>query len=49
MPAGLRRPSGSPSLRARVLALLVVLGLILITAPLVVIPLMDWLFGAALP
>jgi hypothetical protein len=34
---------GEPRLRIRVLAGLVVFGLLLITAPLVMIPLVDWL------
>ena len=34
---------GEPRLRIRVLASLVVFGLLLITAPLSMIPLIDWL------
>jgi len=34
---------GEPRLRIRVLASLVVFGLLLITAPLAMIPLIDWL------
>jgi hypothetical protein len=34
---------GGPNLRTRVLAGLVVLGLVVLTAPLVVIPLIGWL------
>lgn len=45
----LRDPSGGPSLRVRLVSLLVVLGLVLITAPLVVVPLMHWLLDSALP
>ncbi len=45
----LRGPSGGPSLRVRLLSLLVVLGLVLLTAPLVVVPLMHWLLDSALP
>jgi hypothetical protein len=39
---GLRRPDGSPSLRARVVAVLVVLGLVTISAP-VTVPVIRWL------
>lgn len=34
---------GEPRLRVRVLAALVVLGLLVLTAPLVMVPLIDWL------
>lgn len=36
--AGLRRADGSPGVRSRVLALAVVVGLLVATAPLVVLP-----------
>lgn len=49
MPAGLRDPSGQLTLRTRLLSLLVVLGLVVLTAPLVVLPLLRWLLGSALP
>jgi hypothetical protein len=34
---------GEPRLRVRVLAALVILGLVLLTAPLILVPLIDWL------
>jgi hypothetical protein len=34
---------GEPRLRVRVLAALVILGLLMITAPLVMVPLIGWL------
>jgi hypothetical protein len=34
---------GAPTLRVRLLAALVVLGLVVLTAPLVVLPLANWL------
>jgi hypothetical protein len=34
---------GEPSLRTRATAALVILGLIVLTAPLVMVPLIDWL------
>ena len=36
---------GEPNLRVRVLAALVILGLLLLTAPLVLGPLVRWLFS----
>ena len=36
---------GDPNLRTRVLAAVVVLGLVVLTAPLVVLPVIDWLAG----
>lgn len=41
----LRGPTGAPSLRTRLLAGLVVLGMVVLTAPLVVIPVVRWLAG----
>ncbi len=49
MPAGLRDPYGRVTPRTRLLSLLVVLGLVVLTAPLVVLPLLQWLLGSALP
>jgi hypothetical protein len=49
MSVGLRGPTGEPSLRVRLLSLLVVVGLLVLTAPFVVIPLLRWLVGSALP
>jgi len=49
MSVGLRGPTGKPSLRVRLLSLLVVVGLLIVTAPLVMIPLLRWLLGSALP
>jgi hypothetical protein len=34
---------GEPRLRVRVLAALVILGLLLLTAPLILVPVIDWL------
>ncbi len=42
----LRSPTGGPSLRARVVAALVVLGALFATAPLLVLPLFQLLMGA---
>jgi hypothetical protein len=42
----LRGPDGGPSLRVRALAALVVLGLVVLTAPLVAFPLVRWLAGS---
>ncbi|WP_165865760.1 hypothetical protein [Vallicoccus soli] len=39
----LRRPDGSPSLGVRLLAALVVLGLVVLTAPRVLTPVLDLL------
>ena len=36
---------GDPNLRTRVMAALVILGLVVLTAPLVVVPLLGWLSG----
>jgi hypothetical protein len=36
---------GEPRLRSRVLAALVILGMLLLTAPLALIPVVRWLFG----
>jgi len=36
---------GEPRLRSRVLAALVIVGLLLLTAPLALIPVVRWLFG----
>jgi hypothetical protein len=49
MLTGLRGPSGGPSLRIRLLSLLVVLGLLIITAPLVMIPVLHWVMDSLLP
>ncbi len=45
MPLGLRNASGEPALSARVVAALVVLALFVLTAPLVLVPVLDWLTG----
>ncbi|MDP9407236.1 MAG: hypothetical protein M3P95_05035 [Actinomycetota bacterium] len=42
----LRDPDGGPSLRVRLLALVVVVGLVALTAPLVVVPLLEALLTA---
>jgi hypothetical protein len=34
---------GAPNLRTRAMALLVIVGLVVLTAPLVVVPLVGWL------
>jgi hypothetical protein len=39
----LQNRRGDPNLRVRVLAALVVLGLVVLTAPLVVLPIAHWL------
>jgi hypothetical protein len=49
MLTGLRDPSGGPSFRIRLLSLLVVLALLVLAAPLVVVPILHWLLGSALP
>jgi hypothetical protein len=36
---------GEPRLRIRVLAALVIVGLLVLTAPIVMVPLIDWLSG----
>ena len=36
---------GEPRLRARVLAALVIAGMLLLTAPLVLVPVVRWRFG----
>lgn len=41
----LRNPDGGPALRVRIVAGLVLLGLVVLTAPVVVIPLLRWLAG----
>ncbi|MCA1823239.1 MAG: hypothetical protein ABR520_04495 [Mycobacteriales bacterium] len=43
----LRNPVGGPSVRTRVVAALVVIGLVILTAPIVVLPLVH-AFGRAL-
>ena len=45
MPGPLRDRSGAPNLRARVLAALVLLGLLVLTAPIVVVPILRALSG----
>jgi hypothetical protein len=42
----LRAPDGGPRLRVRLLALVVVVGLLVLTAPLVVLPLLEALLNA---
>lgn len=42
----MRNPDGGPNLRMRVLAVLVVVGLVLLTAPLIVLPLVRYLAGS---
>jgi hypothetical protein len=44
----LRDPDGGPSLRVRFLALLIVVGLVALTAPLVVVPALRALLEALL-
>jgi hypothetical protein len=36
---------GAPNLRTRVMAALVVVGLVVLTAPLIVVPIVGWLSG----
>lgn len=45
MLGNLRNSQGGPALRVRVIAILVVLGLVLLTAPIVVVPALRWLAG----
>lgn len=45
MLSGLRGPDGGPSLRVRLLAALVVLGLIVLSAPLVLLPVLRAVLG----
>jgi len=45
---GLRDDVGGPSTGLRLLALLVVVGLVVVSAPLVVVPLLRALFGVVL-
>jgi hypothetical protein len=40
---GLQDTRGQPGLRARVLAALVIVGLVVFTAPLIMIPVIGWL------
>jgi hypothetical protein len=40
---GLQDTRGEPGLRTRVLAALIILGLVVFTAPIVVIPVISWL------
>ena len=44
----LRDAEGGPSMGVRVLAAVVVLGMIVLTAPVVLVPLLRWLAGALL-
>jgi hypothetical protein len=39
----LQNPRGGPTLQVRALAVLVVVGLVILTAPLAVLPLVHWL------
>ena len=48
MLSSLRAPDGRPALRVRILAALVVLGLVALTAPLVLAPALDWLVDLVL-
>ena len=41
----MRGPSGDPNARIRLIALLVVIGLVVLTAPVVLIPILDALLG----
>jgi hypothetical protein len=40
---GLQDTRGAPGLRARVLAALVIIGMVVFTAPIIVIPVIGWL------
>jgi hypothetical protein len=40
---GLQDTRGEPGIRTRILAALVILGLVVFTAPLIVIPVISWL------
>ena len=45
MLGNMRGPSGDPNARIRLIALLVVIGLVVLTAPVVLIPILDALLG----
>jgi hypothetical protein len=45
MLSSLRNPRGGPALRVRVIALVLVLGLVLLSAPVVLLPVLRWLLG----
>lgn len=45
----MRGPNGAPRLRIRVLAAVVVVGLVALSAPIVVLPAARWLVDAATP
>ncbi len=45
----MRGPTGAPRLRIRVLAAAVVIGLVALSAPVVVLPAVRWLVDAATP
>jgi hypothetical protein len=40
---GLQDTRGAPGLRARAMAALVIVGLVVVTAPIIVIPVIGWL------
>ncbi len=40
-----QRHGGQPALRTRVLAALVIIGLVVLTAPVVLVPLIHWLLS----
>ena len=42
----LRDPEGGPALRVRLVAALLVLGLVVLAAPVVLVPLLRWLLGS---
>lgn len=42
----LRAPDGGPALRVRLVAALLAFGLLLLAAPLVLVPLLRWVFAA---
>lgn len=44
----MRTPRGGPNAGVRLIAVLIVLGMIVATAPLVMMPLLNWLAGSVL-
>jgi hypothetical protein len=45
MLSSLRNSEGGPALRVRIIALVLVVGLVLLSAPVVLMPALRWLIG----
>jgi hypothetical protein len=45
MLSSLRNPEGGPALRVRIIALVLVAGLVLLSAPVVLVPVLRWLIS----